>query len=519
MDFIITYDEAAGFLKNPPSLEPRPNFPNIRALRKHIVDGLAQLSCPQSAIHGWSGLAMDPTAYLLLEGVAFTVPADPGPTVVFPGGAAVARTVMKTTEATFERDKNYFLSYKNIVRACFRLLDATVSAQYKVSNNANLTGWNSTMSIIDILAQLQNSYGKPNMMTLFNNDNLFRSPMKSGDSPETLFYRLEQCQEVQLIGQVPYSPEQIISNAIRILATANIFPLKEFDTWDATAMKTYPALKTFFHEAYGRRLTAIELRSTTGQNGYTNNTIYNAFEIDDDSDDDTVLTIPPVTPVAASAVSTMAPTVHSSLPASVSADIAAAINQLSANQSAIMTQMAALSFAPAPAAIGRGQPIAFVPPIQRLAVPIQQQFPPGGLGSVGGGRRQNRGRGRGRGGRGRTPFADYMRSQGGLGVGPPGSGVPFGGGAVPILQGVPSGLPQVRNPDFSNIYKRHNNWNVCFSCGFDIEDGHTSATCPFKKANHQLAFTRENAQQFIAAGYDPCTKGMHKSILPSNRIA
>ena len=122
-----------------------------------------------------------------------------------------------------------------------------------------------------------------------------------------------------------------------------------------------------------------------------------------------------------------------------------------------MTQMAALSFAPAPAAIGRGQPIAFVPPIQRLAVPIQQQFPPGGLGSVGGGRRQNRGRGRGRGGRGRTPFADYMRSQGGLGVGPPGSGVPFGGGAVPVLQGVPSGLPQVRNPDFSNIYKRHNN--------------------------------------------------------------
>ena len=232
MDVVIAYDEAAGFLKNPPSVEPRPNFINLRALQKHIIQALAQLSCPQSAIHGWSGLAMDPTACLLLEGVAFTVPADPGPTVVFPGGAAVARTVMKTTEATFERDKNYFLSYKNIVRACFRLLDATVSAQYKVSNNANLTGWNSTMSIIDILAQLQNSYGKPNMMTLFNNDNLFRSPMKSGDSPETLFYRLEQCQEVQLIGQVPYSPEQIISNAIRILATANIFPLKEFNTWD-----------------------------------------------------------------------------------------------------------------------------------------------------------------------------------------------------------------------------------------------------------------------------------------------
>jgi hypothetical protein len=39
---------------------------------------------------------------------------------------------------------------------------------------------------------------------------------------------------------------------------------------------------------------------------------------------------------------------------------------------------------------------------------------------------------------------------------------------------------QRRNPDFYNIYKVHNNWNVCFSCGFDIEDGHTSITCPFK---------------------------------------
>jgi hypothetical protein len=37
MDTVINYDEAAGFLKNPPSLEPRPNFINIRALQKHIV--------------------------------------------------------------------------------------------------------------------------------------------------------------------------------------------------------------------------------------------------------------------------------------------------------------------------------------------------------------------------------------------------------------------------------------------------------------------------------------------------
>jgi hypothetical protein len=49
MDAVINYDKAAGFLKNPPSLEPHPNFTNICALQKHIVQALAQLSCPQSA--------------------------------------------------------------------------------------------------------------------------------------------------------------------------------------------------------------------------------------------------------------------------------------------------------------------------------------------------------------------------------------------------------------------------------------------------------------------------------------
>ena len=67
MDAVIDYDEAAGFLKNLPSLEPRPNFTNIRALQKHIVQALAQLLGPQSAIHRWSGLAMDPASYLLFE--------------------------------------------------------------------------------------------------------------------------------------------------------------------------------------------------------------------------------------------------------------------------------------------------------------------------------------------------------------------------------------------------------------------------------------------------------------------
>jgi hypothetical protein len=38
-----------------------------------------------------------------------------------------------------------------------------------------------------------------------------------------LFYRIEQCQEIQRIGKLPYSDEQIIPNAVRILIQANIY--------------------------------------------------------------------------------------------------------------------------------------------------------------------------------------------------------------------------------------------------------------------------------------------------------
>jgi hypothetical protein len=84
-----------------------------------------------------------------------------------------------------------------------------------------------------------------------------------------------------------------------------------------------------------------------GQNGYTNNTIYNAFEKgEEETNDDMVDTI--VTVPQAAATATMADSLLGTTPGStVNAEIAAAISQLSAYQTAIMSQMAAMSFAPA----------------------------------------------------------------------------------------------------------------------------------------------------------------------------
>ncbi len=46
-------------------------------------------------------------------------------------------------------------------------------------------------------------------------------------------------------------------------------------------------------------------------------------------------------------------------------------------------------------------------------------------------------------------------------------------------------VPHAPNePPHSNVTKKHSNWNVYYSCGCDIKDGHISSTCPWDWQNH-----------------------------------
>ena len=138
--------------------------------------------------------------------------------------------------------------------------DSNIADQFKVSNVPTRIGWNQSMSIIDILDQLNTTYGKPDTITLLHNDTLFRSAFNPEDAPELLFYRIEQCQEIQVLGRDPYSDTQIINNTVRLLMQENIFPLKEFKDWEEITPKTYTALKTFIAGAFTRQILAQQLR-------------------------------------------------------------------------------------------------------------------------------------------------------------------------------------------------------------------------------------------------------------------
>ncbi len=252
---------------------------------------------------------------------------------------------------------------------------------------------------------------------------------------------------------------------------------------------------------------------TTGQQGYAPGWDTNMFNVlgskDEDTDTANDETATTATQTAAfTMVSTLGTTYGGAT--TIPLEISMAINQLAANQLAIQQQMAGMTFAAnAPAHHTQFQ----IPPIQNMR---QQPFAGAAQGSFntgqGGDGRQRGGHGRGRtgsrgGGRGHGSFAQQF--PGGFGSIPP-----FVNGPPAVV--VPPTGARVNAPFQSNTTKKYGNWNLCWSCEFDMEDGHTSATCPthWCKMDHQVGFTHGNAQQWINQGYAPCTKGMHKKKLP-----
>ena len=122
-----------------------------------------------------------------------------------------------TIDAQFKRAKNYYDSYLNICRAVFNIFDDNIDDAFKVSNDPALVGWNQLMEPREMLNQITATYGKPTPAALLQNDMLFQSVYSPNDAPEVLFRRIEDCQEVQILGEDPYTAQQLLNNAVRLL--------------------------------------------------------------------------------------------------------------------------------------------------------------------------------------------------------------------------------------------------------------------------------------------------------------
>ena len=224
----------------------------------------------------------------------------------------------------------------NIQQAVYNLLDDNIDDVFKVSNNPALVGWNPAMEVRDIFDQITSIYGRPVPAALLQNDMLFWSVYSPQDAPEVLFRRIKDCQEVQILGEDPYTAQQLLNNAGRLLLQCGLYT-RDFEDWDRkiAADKIWTNLKAFVQECYTRRLNATSI--TAGLQGYVQNA-FAALGEESDEDDDNVQTV--ITQMAA--LTTQSQLTANTM-AETHASVMATINQLAANQQVMQQQFAAFT--------------------------------------------------------------------------------------------------------------------------------------------------------------------------------
>jgi hypothetical protein len=442
--------------------------------------------------------------------------------------------------AVFTCQKNYYDTACNVYCVVYDTLDAHIDDAFKVAppTTPPTIGWNASMSLNDIFNQLMKTYGRPTPDAMHQNMMTFLAPYNPQDPPEILFKQCADCQEVAIIANIKYTNEQLLMNIIDLLRRCGLYQ-HNLEHWERKpdAEKTWPNLCPFIQEVYQRCLTSGQM--TTSQGGYTSPNHFAAFANATDKevlDNDTAETI---TTTINSHMANLSAQTAASLDANAT-QINASLQQLATNnaqlhqqQQLMMQQMAMLT---TNANTPRNNTY-MAPPTQIYApLPIQgyqQQsfYHPRGDGRGGGcsqptqiyapppipGHQQQSfyhpcGDGRG-GGRSRGGRACHTCGGSGCGIPMPPI-VPLATNVIPYI---PAGFnPPQQNQRFPNIIHFFVNQNVCYTCGFDVEDWHTSATCNKKKPGHQDGFTRSNYMEYEHANHPFCCKAMHMTMYPSS---
>ena len=495
----VSYEDAKAAIGILPSLAPRPSSTSIRALTTDLVDKLTTIPSEQSADWGFSGLIEQNALYALKTGgTAWLDWVNPGPHRQIGGTAEEQRDA----ETRWEANKKVFDSEANVRRAINAALNIAVPKQYRGSaGTIGARVYKPNECPKTILNNLRARYGVTTPAETEANDAQWRAGWNPADPIEALFLRLEDCFTFAIASPPPYTEAQMVGKALDAIKKTGLYEtaVVEWQGFD-DANKTWPELKAHFGEAYEIRLASGAGTSRTG--GYVNN----ATDNDDDSLGSIIQSFHSMQ-MANNANNQVTNDNISQITAETTAlrqalvDTQQQLAMLARTQAQPVQPMAwphiqpvmPTQPAPAPAAYN-----AYVPPPATVAVPQYQ--PP---------------RGRNRKKRGNNPRNNQYPGQATAPT--PYAPAPTAGGTIPPFNG--GGSANNNNkPAFSNMVKHYNNWNMCYSCGWDVPSWHTSATCnnPNKRRGHTALCDRTNAEEYIKQSYPVCRIAMHKKQLPTN---
>ncbi len=366
------------------------------------------------------------------------------------------------------------------------------------------------------------TYGKPTPNAMRQNNLMYISTYNPKDPPKLLFKCCANCQDVAIVAKVSYKSEQLLMNVVDLFTCLGIYA-RNMDNWEckAKANKTYVNLHPFNQAVYQHRLATSGVINAT-QSGYTSNNRFAGLTTKDNvSDNDTADTI---VKSITTHMANLSASVLSQATASNNANTAifnASMQQVIANKAqcsqehnCMVQQFLMMLTAPLATQQFVGQQVGwpqamtqhqFIPQAIPNFTPDQQWGQPPG-GACGGDCSRN-------GCNRRNP----------RGPAQPGAPLPFVGGTYMIPFNNWAAIPYVlagmqpaqqQNPWYSNITQQWANQNVCFICRFDVEDWHTSATCPRKKMGNMDGFTRLNYMKYKRANHQFCCKAMHKTMYP-----
>ncbi len=279
---LVTYEDTKATIGTLPSLEPRPNSTNLRALTIDLTDKLTTIRSQQSADFGYAGLVDEADVYALKCTTPWNDWPDPGPHQL----SAATATERDNNKVIYEANKQVFDSQLNVRRAINEALNQAVPRKYRRTTTGDAIGvkvYKPTDCPRTILADLRRRYGKATPAKKAANQAQFDQGWNPADPIEVLFDRLEECFLFAKVAKPEYTKEQMIDKAIIAIQKTGLYEPAVLE-WNGFAdiNQTWPELKTHFEEAYEIRLASTG--GTARSNGYVNNA--EAVE-----DDDSVSTI------------------------------------------------------------------------------------------------------------------------------------------------------------------------------------------------------------------------------------
>ena len=124
---LITYEDTKATIGSLPSLEPRPNSTNLRALTIDLTDKLTTIRSQQSADFGYAGLVDEADVYALKCTTPWTDWPDPGPH----RPQAATTTERDNNAIIYDANKCVFDSQLNVRRAINEALNQAVPRKYR----------------------------------------------------------------------------------------------------------------------------------------------------------------------------------------------------------------------------------------------------------------------------------------------------------------------------------------------------------------------------------------------------